>query len=213
LPQLEGVSQEKKWFFTSANGSQVFNGHRWCYYATEEYLQEQREFYAKTLLPHIGFLLCSKRTRTVLDVGGGVGDFAVFMSEAAPHAQVITLNGKFAKLSNSEPYVPFQEIISERGFMHLTHNATEFPYPFASRTFDLIFNKNFIKFVFSKETRRRMFVEWDRLVRPGGYVVFWVNAISEPKYDEEITKIAAKVAWKRVTNTPHLLIFVTPPKN
>jgi len=181
----------------------------WCDYFAETYIKAEVKLNQATLVKYLP--LCSGRYRNILDIGGGVGiaghSFVDF------DAMVITMNGRFQK-SLTDPYVPFQEFISEKGVgLHLTHNALSFPYPFASRSFDLVFNKAFIAFI-EKEDWNGLFTEWNRLLRPGGIVVFFhIFQGDEKRNLDTLLDSTNKLWWKPIALEPRYAIFVTPTSN
>jgi len=183
----------------------------WCGYLEPEYLTEWGQRFDMDLLPIFYKPLKSGRIRTILDVGGGAGEFAHYAYDFG--AITLTVNGQLVKLHRNKSediFIPFQELISERGFLHLTMDLLAYPYPFASRSFDMIFSKYFLSFIFHDKLWPEMFMEWTRIVRPGGFVVI----ILHDTFPSDTTKKHAKSVWWKLVaefdGREKILVFVTP---
>jgi len=184
------------------------HGLMWCDYLTEDYLEKQKRL-EKQFLRYLP--LCSGRLRNVLDVGGGAGAIALNLVNYG--SLVLTMNGRFHKYTK-DPYVPFQEFIAEKSAgLHITHDAVEIPYPFASRSFDMLTNKAFLTFI-PPEEWFKMMLEWNRILRPGAFVVFFHNFEGGIKRSvAKLREVTDRLWWSPVAVESGMVIFVTPTTN
>ena len=112
------------------------------------------------------------QVRTVLDLGCGSGTFLATLLSEFPGTQGIGL-------TLSHDAAPFLEAMGARGILGLRHDFTR-SLPFADHAFDVVHSRmSGLRFVGgtsnSMEERlaalRRAVLEYDRVLRPGGYFV------------------------------------------
>eukprot|EP01036_Dinobryon_divergens_P032403 gene32403-41980_t len=156
----------------------------WCWNYT--YQSALWSKYVNTIEKTVGFTFSNGPVRTLLEFGCGSGGF---LGEMAMRGVTGICTAKeIPNGDGSESYLPYLRTVAARGLlaMHLSVMSHQ---PFLSNSFDFIHCSWVLAYV--TPTHRmysQIFIEWDRLLTPGGLVV-QQGAWCKHKSDEEMLQI------------------------
>jgi len=112
----------------------------------------------------------SGTVRNVMEVGCGTGGFLLAMAK-------VGVNGMCIAYEN----LPFVQTSNTRGLI-AAHMSTEKALPFPSHSFDLLHAHWIMAYLDTEhDNLARVLFEWDRIIRPSGYIVqrgFWHGSVS-----------------------------------
>jgi SAM-dependent methyltransferase len=160
----------------------------------------------KLLLPNVNFGP-SGNIRNVLEIGCGTGSFLHAMKQ-------LGVSGMCLAYEN----MPFVQTTNARGLIG-AHMSTEHALPFPSHSFDMLHAHWVMAYLGIREDKlSRVLFEWDRLLRPSGYLVqrgFWHANVTHADADTIaawafVKKIAALASWNIIEwhEGPGVLDFI-----
>lgn len=164
-----------------------------CWNFTHE--RERWSMYVEKLPGLLGNITLGPKgeIRTVLEIGCGTGGFLVAMSEKR-------VNGICLAYEN----LPFVQTASARGVI-AAHMSTERALPFTSHSFDLLHAHWVMAYLgTTPENLSRVLLEWDRVVRPGGFVVqrgFWHGSLTRADNTtqsawDHVKRVSEFLSWR-----------------
>ena len=177
-----------------------------------------RNFLAKVLpLPGAEHILDAKQRRgrpvrfpisTFLDVGAGAGGLLVELQDM--------FNIQGIGISRDWQSLPFAETAAARGVLMLELDLLS-RMPFPNGQFDAVHSRlSGPRFAHSNASLDSLFYEWDRVLRPGGYVVVndwklhgWQGGAAADGVQARFEAIVARLGWeqKMLKRTPSSLYF------
>lgn len=151
-----------------------------------EYWVGQYEEYAK----RVPF---GKGVETILDIGCGTGSFAAVCKEN--RLQVLSMD--------LDLYYPNQSIVAERGLLGINWSARA-ACPFVGGAFDAVHSHDAL-FFFNPAEIVFMCGEWERILRPGGFVIISLYQCSGSAEDHEarvkaIKDSSGKLEWETLVS-------------
>jgi ubiquinone/menaquinone biosynthesis C-methylase UbiE len=130
--------------------------------------------------------------RNVMEVGCGTGGFLLAMSK-------LGVNGMCIAYEN----MPFVQTANTRGLI-AAHMSTERALPFPSHSFDLVHAHWMMAYLdMELDNIARVMFEWDRIVRPSGYIVqrgFWHGNVTFADFNTHskwrfVKHLARHLSW------------------
>jgi ubiquinone/menaquinone biosynthesis C-methylase UbiE len=129
--------------------------------AEDEWWRQEIEKY-KAVIP-----LGTGEVRTAIDVGSGTGSFSV----AAEKFGMTVLNAD--TITEGQPYL---HIVAERGLLGIIHDARHNHLPLVDHAVDMVHCNNVFHWFAPREIPK-ILAEWDRVLRPKGYVILLFHQI------------------------------------
>ena len=139
-----------------------------------------------------GFKFANGPIRTVIDFGCGVGGFLAAVADRG------VLGIGFARNWRK---LPFLETAAARGVLAM-HMDFRNHVPMVTGAVDMVHCSWLMNILSKQDEIEAILMEWDRLVRPGGYIVQYGFRNSDPnKFTEllgEIKRVARLLGWKEL---------------
>lgn len=156
---------------------------------------QNADVYIENLLQLVPILEFGKRTRLVLNIGGGTGSLSLALEKRG----ALTIN--IIEKESAENGV---QLILERGFPGLLQTFCTHRLPYPDQAFDLFHCADCT--IPWLDNGGLLLLEADRLVRAGGFIIL-INTSSDEFYQEGIVELSMTMCWKLSSREGNLMIW------